>query len=119
MVTNLIMFTSILFTCLTIFMFLLNASSKLNFLSKPPMIDLIVSILTIIPWFSALVWGKYYYHSWKWAVAGLAASFMVQIIVLEIFNVFHSLRHRGPSLKINQVLGTLYGSWHNRLGLWI
>ena len=83
-----------------------------NALTRAPMLDVVVSLFTWVPWVVGLsVWG------WR----GLLGSILAQFVGLHVWNWGHELLHRdavkGP--RIVRYLNAQVGWWRNHLALWV
>ena len=90
-----------------------------HWIARPPAIDLVVALLTLIPWIIGWVAAARIAGHWFGGFAGLALTVAAQLATLELFDLVH--RRLGPkaSLRINATVNKLYGGWRSRLGLWV
>jgi len=79
---------------------------------QAPGLDLLISLLTWIPWVLAALLGGW------WAFAGVVLG---QLAALRLWGAIHELAHReaarGP--RIVKVLNSLVGPWRNQAALWV
>lgn len=91
---------------------------RVYWIARPPVIDLVVAMFTLIPWIVGWVIGVRIGNHWLGGFLGLAVTVAAQLATLELFDLVH--RRLGPksSLHINATVNKLYGGWRSRLGLW-
>jgi SUF system NifU family Fe-S assembly protein len=81
-------------------------------LARPPLLDLVLAALTLIPWIAAAV-----YAGWL----GLAVALLGQMAALYAWIFLHELLHlrasRGP--RIVHFANRIVGRWSNHLALWL
>lgn len=103
------LFWSLLWTaCMvagTLFLYRLS-----EFPARAPGLDIVLSLLTWVPWIAA---------AWKFGRIGCLGCLAGQFIVLQLFAIIHTLAsgYRGP--KIRHALDRIVGPFRNHLGLWI
>jgi hypothetical protein len=80
--------------------------------TRAPLLDLIVSLLTWVPWLVAGIAARW---------IGVVGAIFGQAIVLIVWIVLHELAHqdaaRGP--RIVKVLNRTVGRWQNQTALWV
>jgi hypothetical protein len=113
--------TAGMLSALLVLTLLTCVARRIPWLSRPPAIDFLVALFTLIPWITGSFLGLLISHRATGALAGLALTVLAQLIALELFDLVHSrIRVPGHSrLKINPTLTHLHGLLRNRLGLWI
>jgi hypothetical protein len=89
--------------------------------SKPPAIDLIVILFTIVPWVGGWKWGLRSSGHWIGGVLGLLVASAAQFVALELFEVIHrgiAVRRNRRVFAISRSIERRKGWWRNRMGLW-
>jgi hypothetical protein len=98
------------------------ALRRSDWMAKPPGIDLVVIMLTVVPGVYVWIKGVQIHQHWAGGFAGFAVASVCQFIALELFHLFHTwhaTRKGVANLRINHTIGSRFGHWRNRLGLWV
>lgn len=85
---------------------------KVSAFTRAPMLDVIVAVLTWVPWVIAILGGGW---------AGLLGTFVGQIVTLYAWCWIHETIHReaarGP--RIIKFINRAVGRWQNHVALWV
>ncbi len=121
MITFLILFLTVLgwLALLTCAIFLVGR--HLAWCAKPPVIDLIFILFSVVPWAGGWLAGAPVTRDWRGGVAGVLAAGAAQFIALELFDWIHrasAARRKIKTFAINRSIERRVGWFRNRLGLW-
>ena len=78
-------------------------------LTKAPLLDIVLSLLTWIPWVIAIT-------LWSWK--GFGACILGQFLAMQAFCIVHELANPNAKIKIRHSLDKIVGVIGNHLGLW-
>lgn len=79
-------------------------------IARAPLLDVVVSLVTWIPWVVAAIDGGW---------IGLFGCIVGQFIGLQTFIILHELAHPGRTSTIRAALDRYVGPVRNHLGLWV
>ncbi len=100
------------FLLILLFSMLLTFCRSIALLTRAPALDVIVAMLTWVPWVIALRFGGW---------AGFAGTLLGQMLALFAWCWLHETIHReaarGP--RIVKFLNRTVGKWHNHAALWV
>src|SRR5262245_1903393 len=82
---------------------------RITAVAQAPLLDLIVSGLTWVPWLAAGLHGGW------WGVAG---CFVGQFIAVQVFCYMHEALSRRPGRVLCKEINRLVGAPRNHIGLW-
>lgn len=83
-----------------------------RWLTRAPVLDVIVALFTIIPWFAGAIFS---------GRAGLIGAVLAEPLVLVTWSAWHEMLHRdaaaGP--RIVKFINRTAGRWQNHVALWV